>query len=230
MTSDELRNKAFTITRKGYSQEEVRAFLDSVATAWEERMAELEKIEQGLAGLEKEIESFETVRDSLSECLEAANEKIAAYRSRAEMAERHAREAEQRALAAEEKAEDAIREVRAELETERNEVLRQAREEVNLVLQEAAKRGKMYIRKSREKAERMEEHLALLQSQRLLLIARLKSLLLASVQFIEDLESDQVLARNSVIPRAEAKPKAGLSARELESIIQTLDILKEKMP
>ncbi|NOY07038.1 MAG: DivIVA domain-containing protein [Chlorobi bacterium] len=230
MTSDELRNKEFTITRKGYSQEEVRAFLDSVADAWEERMAELEKIEQGLAGLEKEIESFETVRDSLSECLEAANEKIATYRSRAKMAERHAREAEQRALAAEEKAEDAIREVRAELEAERDEMLRQAREEVNLVLQEAAKRGKMYIRKSREKADRMHEHLALLQSQRLLLIARLKSLLLASVQFIEDLESDPVLARHVVGQQTEANPKAGLSARELESIIQTLDILKEKMP
>lgn len=230
MNSDELRNKEFTIARKGYSQEEVRAFLDAVATAWEERMAELEKIEEGLRGLEKEIESFETVRDSLSACLEAANEKIAGYRSRAEMAERHAREAEQRALAAEEKAEDAIREVRAEMEAERNEMLRQARDEVNLVLQEATKRGKMYIRESREKAERMHEHLALLQSQRLLLIARMKSLLLASVQFIENLESDQVLARNAVGQYADTKSKAGLSTRELESIIQTLDILNEKLP
>ena len=201
MNVEFIAGKSFSSVRKGWRPEEVQAYLlllaeDLVALADENSALrkEIEQIEQKLAQ-SQQLE--DRVRDMLKE-LKSASKKMVG-------------QAEASAAA-----------MSYKVEQERKTVIEQAKGEAAVIIRDAERHAERQMIKGNTRLDKLKEQIDLLETKKLALITRIKSILRAQVDFLTALEHPKTQKLHSALRRA-THTRDGLDADALDDIISRLD-------
>lgn len=147
LTPLDIRKQEFSRKFRGYDPEEVRGFLQMVATQWEEIRDEYQGVNSKLGELRAKLDHYEKVEEALEEALRITRES----------AEKTIRNAEEKARALIEKAEFEARETEEHARQTVNEIRRQA-SRLNDYRLELMARLRALLTSETELLARYEEH------------------------------------------------------------------------
>jgi len=202
MDASTIAGKTFSTVRKGWKPEEVRGYLDTLAyeliSLFEENNALRGEIRLLESRLQQSLDMEKRVRSMLAE-MKRATEELAG-------------KAEAGALA-----------MSYRVEQERKAVVEQARREADVIIRDAEKRAERLATQGNARLAALQEQIDLLETKKIALITRIKSILRAHVDFLAALEhSPQARTlRNSL--RGAMRTREGIDAEDLTDIIERLE-------
>lgn len=225
----EVANRRFNTTRRGFNQEEVRAFLVAMANAWSAERRRTAWLEQRLAEAEAravppELDEQELTRllgDQTAKVLDAAHAAAAEIRTRAEEnVARVVREATEEAAALRASAQEETTQLRTEtaeqteaMRTEAETALGRARQEAaseaEVILAGAREEGRQLVAEARTVRERVLRDLA---TRRKTARQHLEQLRVARARLIETYEEVRRLADEATGVLDAALPQARAAA------------------
>ena len=147
LTPLDIRKQEFSRKLRGYDPEEVRSFLQMVATQWEEVRDESQGLESKLGELRAKLEHYEKVEEALEEALRITRES----------SEKTLKNADEKAKATIEKAEFEARGIEEQAQQAVNEIRRQA-SRLNDYRLELMARLRALLTSETELLARYEEH------------------------------------------------------------------------
>ncbi|MBI5648289.1 MAG: DivIVA domain-containing protein [Ignavibacteriae bacterium] len=203
MTPDHIQEQTFKKSLRGYEPAAVHAFLDELADGVRSLVQQNEVLRARLALLESKQKDSEAVEERLRAVLAGLEGTADAL---LEQSRNNAAAATERT------------------EQERTRLVAHAREEAALITRDAERTARRLVDEAQAKRDRVLEEVELLSARRAALVARMKSIMAAQLEFLQSLERD---ARDSVadtpeVPGALSKPE-GLSAARLHTILSTID-------
>lgn len=116
LTPLDIRKQDFDKSLRGYSPDEVEAFLDMVATQWEEMADERRRLENKVQELENQMEHYKQVEEALQEALDQTRQN----------AEQQLENAKQEAENIIQEAKTTAQEIKQQAETERAQLVSEA--------------------------------------------------------------------------------------------------------
>lgn len=196
---DEIRDKTFRKGFRGYKKAQVRAYLKDVAALVQELLEEGWRREEHIARLAAQ--------------LTAADEREAEWQRLADelqigMDERLSGEEQEK----------------AEFSRRPADVLRNAKTEANLIVQEADEKARKVFARANEKIHGLKGEIELLQERKRALVSRLRTLLASQQEFLASLDAEGAQPpRNSAILTDDEPTREGIGSDEIRAIIQKLD-------
>ncbi|MBN1447528.1 MAG: DivIVA domain-containing protein [Bacteroidetes bacterium] len=202
MNVESIAGREFKTVRKGLHADEVRAYLrllaeDLVAMA-EENGALRQEILALEAQLEQSRELDQKVRGMLAQ-MNAASRKMVG-------------QAEASAAA-----------MSYKVEKERTAIVEQAKNEASVIIRDAERRAERQMMKANARLEAMQQQIDLLETKKLALITRIKSILRAQVDFLAALEKNPKHSPLRSALHNATKTREGLDADSVDEILQRLN-------
>ncbi len=202
MNVETIAGRTFSITRKGWNTDEVQAYLRVLA----EEIVALHEENHALRGeiraLEQQLQQSQTVekrvRGMLAE-LKSASQKMVG-------------QAEASAAA-----------MSYKVSQERKVILDNARREAEIVIREAERRAERQLMQGNARLQGLKEQIDLLDTKKLALITRIKSILRAQVDFLAALERGKSSPSFRSVPPDTAGTREGLDSASVEEILERLD-------
>ena len=154
LTPLDIRKQEFSHKFRGYDPEEVRSFLQMVATQWEEVRDERQGLDSKLGELRAKLEHYEKVEEALEEALRITRES----------SEKTLQNADEKAQTTIEKAEIEAREIEERAQQAVNEIRRQA-SRLNDYRLELMARLRALLTSETELLARYEEHATVVLSK-----------------------------------------------------------------
>jgi cell division initiation protein len=202
MDAETLANRSFNTVRKGWDPEEVRPYLQALAAEFVSLADENEALRADLLALEAQLRESKDMEKRVRAML-------------ADLKKTSRQLAQQ--------TEAGVLATTLKIEQERKIVLDQARREADIMLRDAERRAERVVTQGNERYKRLQEQIDLLETKKIALVTRIKSILRAEVDFLAALErAPSGRALKSTI-HAGLKTREGLGADELNDIIQRLD-------
>lgn len=207
MNVEAIANRAFSIAKKGLNPDEVRAYLTLLA----EELVRSEEENQALRGeigrLEQQLrqsqEIEQRVRSMLGEMKSASRNMVGqAQASAAAMSYK--------------------------IEQERKAVLEEAKREADVILRDAERRAERQLMQGNSRLQALKEQIDLLETKKLALITRLKSILRAQVDFLSALEHGKTSRPFHPSFPPTARTREGLDHGVLDDIMERLDDKDER--
>lgn len=203
MTPDGIRNKFFTRALRGWKATEVQSYLENVAAEVERLNAVIQDQERQIAELRAKIEDYRVLEHTMTATIEQSHEQVRQIQAQTAI--------------------DTQRRL-AQLEEEHRTILDQARQSAQLIKREAEQKSKAFLANANTQLKRLHDQISLLHAQRIAMITRFKSVLLAQVEFLD------ALMRDAEHPRLEALQlsdldvaRHGLDAAQLDAIVRRLE-------
>ncbi|MCB2204410.1 DivIVA domain-containing protein [bacterium] len=201
MNAETIAGKSFSTVRKGWKPEEVRAYLQLLAEDLVAMIDENGALRAEILQLESQLEHSREleskVRGMLTE-MKAASTKMVG-------------QAEASAAA-----------MSYKVEQERKAILDEARREAAVILRDAERRAERQLMKGNARLESLKEQIDLLETKKLALITRIKSILRSQVDFLSALEQSRGSALRSALTHA-TSTREGIDAEVVDDIIEQLD-------
>jgi len=197
----DIAGKSFSTVRKGWKPDEVQSFLHTLAEDLVAVAEENTALRQEILRLENQLdhsrELEQRVRGMLKE-MRAASKKMVG-------------QAEASAAA-----------MSYKVEQERKAILEQAKHEAAVVIRDAERRAERMLMKGNARLDGLKEQIDLLETKKLALITRIKSILRAQVDFLSALEHPKKQQLHSALRRA-THTRDGLDADAVDEILARLD-------
>lgn len=195
---------------RGCKPVEVRAFLENIADEIDRLHLLIEEQKRDAALMRKQFEEAQTLESSVAKMLEQIEKKTDAVLvlSKLEM------EKEQK-----------------EIGSERGKILQNAREEASLITREAEHKSKVFLTNANAQLKRIQDQITMLHARRVALIARIKSVLISQVEFLDALNRDIEKPRAESLEYSDVDvSKHGIDAAHLESIVKRLEEMEALHP
>jgi cell division septum initiation protein DivIVA len=201
VNAETIAGKSFSITRKGWNPDEVHAYLrllaDDLVAMVEENSALRSEIIRLEEMLEHSRELEGRVRGMLAEMKSASTKMVG--------------QAEASAAA-----------MSYKVEQERKAIIEHARREAAVIIRDAERQAERRLMKGNARLEGLNEQIDLLETKKLALIARIKSILRSQVDFLTALENPRGGSLRSALSRS-THTREGLDAEAVDEIIERLD-------
>ena len=202
MNVESIAGKEFKTVRKGLSPEEVRSYLRLLAEDIVALSEENTSLRNEVLRLEEQLrqsqELEQKVRDMLRE-MKAASKKMVG-------------QAEASAAA-----------MSYKIEKERTAIIENAKSEASVIIRDAERRAERRMMKANARMEALQQQIDLLETKKLALITRVKSILRAQVDFLSALEKHpKNRAMRSALKNA-ASTREGLDAEAVDEILERLE-------
>lgn len=201
MNAETIAGKTFSTVKKGWNPDEVHAYLkilaeDLVAMADENAAlrAEILRLEDQLSQ-SRELEG--KVRGMLSEMNSASKKMVG--------------QAEASAAA-----------MSYKIEQERKAIRDHAKREAAVIIRDAERRAERLLMKGNARLDALKEQIELLETKKLALITRIKSILRSQVDFLSALEHPRGGSLRSALTRS-TRTREGIDAEAVDAIIERLD-------
>lgn len=202
MNAETIASKTFTVARKGWNTDEVQAYLrvlaEEIVALHEENLA----LRGEIRGLEQQLQQSRTVekrvRGMLAE-LKTASQKMVG-------------QAEASAAA-----------MSYKVSQERSMILENARREAEIVIREAERRAERQLMQGNARLQGLKEQIDLLDTKKLALITRIKSILRAQVDFLAALERGKQSRPFNALPQSPVSTREGIDSETVEEILERLD-------
>lgn len=202
MNAETIARKSFSTVKKGWNPEEVQSYLGTLADEIVSLYDENSSLRGEIAALEKQLLQSQQIEK----------------RVRAMLAE--LKSASQRMVG---QAEASASAMSYKVEQERKAILENARREADIVVRDAERRAERQLMQGNARLHGLKEQIDLLETKKLALITRIKSILRAQVDFLTALEKGKpVNATTSALHRA-TRTREGLDTESVEDIIGRLD-------
>ncbi|MBE0644647.1 MAG: DivIVA domain-containing protein [Bacteroidetes bacterium] len=202
MNVETIASKSFSTVKKGLNPEEVQAYLHVLAEEIVAMYDENHALRGEIRALEQQLRQSQVleqrVRGMLAEMKDASKKMVG--------------QAEASAAA-----------MSYKVETERKAILENARREGEIVIRDAERRAERQLMQGNARLQGLKEQIDLLETKKLALITRIKSILRAQVDFLAALERgkpDRPLT--SALQRA-TRTREGLDTAAVDEIIDRLD-------
>ncbi|MDT8324635.1 MAG: hypothetical protein RRA94_11010, partial [Bacteroidota bacterium] len=108
------------------------------------------------------------------------------------------------------------------IEQERKAVIEHAKREAAVIIRDAERRAERQLMKGNARLEALKEQIDLLETKKLALITRIKSILRSQVDFLSALEHQRGATLRSALTRS-SQTREGLDAEAVDEIIERLD-------
>ncbi len=202
MNVESISSKSFSTAKKGWNPDEVRAYLNVLAEEIVAMHDENHALRSEIRSLEQQLRQSQLleqrVRGMLSE-MKVASKKMVG-------------QAEASAAA-----------MSYKVEQERKAILENARREAEIVVRDAERRAERQLMQGNARLQGLKEQIDLLETKKLALITRIKSILRAQVDFLTALERGKPSRpMTSTLQRA-TRTREGLDTDALDDIIDRLD-------
>lgn len=201
MNAETIAGKTFSTVKKGWKPDEVHAYLkllaDDIIAMADENAAlrsEILRLEEQLAQ-SRELEG--RVRGMLTEMKSASKKMVG--------------QAEASAAA-----------MSYKVEQERKAILDHAKREAAVIIRDAERRAERQLMKGNARLDALKEQIDLLETKKLALITRIKSILRSQVDFLSALERPRGGTLRSALTRS-THTREGLDAEAVDEIIERLD-------
>lgn len=202
VNAESIANKSFSTVKKGWSPEEVQSYLGTLAEEIVSLYEENRSLRGEIGTLEKQLLQSQQIEK----------------RVRAMLAELKA--ASQRMVG---QAEASASAMSYKVEQERKAILENARREAEIVVRDAERRAERQLMQGNARLQGLKEQIDLLETKKLALITRIKSILRAQVDFLTALEKGKSPnAMTSALQRA-TRTREGLDTESVDDIIERLD-------
>jgi DivIVA domain-containing protein len=201
VNAETIAGKTFSTVKKGWNPDEVRAYLEILAedivSMADENTAlrtEILRLEDQLSQ-SRELEG--NVRGMLTEMKSASKKMVG--------------QAEASAAA-----------MSYKIEQERKAVHDHAKREAAVIIRDAERRAERLLMKGNARLDALKEQIELLETKKLALITRIKSILRSQVDFLSALEHPRGGSLHSAMTRS-ARTREGIDAEAVDAIIERLD-------
>ncbi len=202
MDADTLANKSFSSVRKGWNPDEVRPYLRALAEELMSLAEENDALRTDVLALESQLhqsrEMEQRVKSMLSE-LKHTSKQLS------------------------QQTEANVLHTTIRIEQERKVMLEQAKQEAAIIIRDAERRSERIVAQGNERYSRLQEQIDLLETKKIALVTRIKSILRAEVDFLSALE---YTARGRAIRstlQAGLTTREGLDSDDLNDIVSRLD-------
>lgn len=202
MNVESIAGKQFKTVRKGLKPDEVRSYLrvlaEDIVVLYEENTS----LRNDVLRLEEQLiqsqELEQKVRAMLRE-MNAASKKMVG-------------QAEASAAA-----------MTYKVEKERTTIIENARNEAAVIIRDAERRAERQMMKANARMEALQQQIDLLETKKLALITRIKSILRAQVDFLSDLEKHPKNRSLRSALKNSTSTREGLDADAVDEILERLD-------
>ncbi|MBR9976055.1 MAG: DivIVA domain-containing protein [Bacteroidetes bacterium] len=206
MNVDAIANKTFSIVKKGWKQDEVQSYLTLLAQDVIALHDENHALRGEIAALERQLEQSQQiekrVRGMLTEMKSASQRMVG-------------------------QAEASASAMSYKVEQERKAILDNARREAEIVIRDAERRAERLLMQGNARLEGLKEQIDLLETKKLALITRIKSILRAQVDFLAALEKGRTARPLATAQQRALRTREGLDGETVEEIIDRLDQQEE---
>lgn len=207
MNVDAIANRTFSTVKKGWKPEEVRDYLTMLAEELVHSQEENHALRGEIGQLEQQLrqsqEIEQRVRAMLAEMKSASKNMVGqAQASAAAMS--------------------------FKIEQERKAVLEDAKREADIVLRDAERRAERQLMQGNSRLQALKEQIDLLETKKLALITRLKSILRAQVDFLSALEHGKSARSFPNSFPTGARTREGLDHGHLDGILERLEDKDER--
>jgi cell division initiation protein len=196
MDYDAIAGKTFPVDRKGWRQDEVRAFLADVAGEVVSLVAENDMLRMEIVRLETQLVESRDVERRLSTVLQGVN---AAADRLAGQAGAMPPEPESRVI------------------------LHRARAEAEAIVREAERRSERLLQQANTRLDTLREQIEQLHARRTALVARFRAVLRAQLDFVTAMEAGEGTGAVRNPLGTGRSTREGVGADDLAFIIDTLD-------
>ena len=205
MNAETIAGKSFPTVRKGFDPDEVRSYLRMLATDLVAVVEDNDALRSEILRLESDLEHTRAiegkVRGMLNE-IKAASKKMVG-------------QAEASAAA-----------MSYKVEQERKAIVEEARREAAVIIRDAERRAERQLMKGNARMDALREQIDLLETKKLALITRIKSILRSQVDFLTALEQPRGGSLRTALTHA-THTREGLDVETLDDIIERLDDREE---
>lgn len=206
MNVDAIANRTFSTVKKGWKQDEVQSYLTLLA----QDIIALHDENHALRG---EIAALEQQRDQSQQIEKRVRGMLTEMKS-----------ASQRMVG---QAEASASAMSYKVEQERKAILDNARREAEIVIRDAERRAERLLMQGNARLEGLKEQIDLLETKKLALITRIKSILRAQVDFLAALEKGKTARPLGTTQQRALRTREGLDGETVEEIIDRLDQQEE---
>lgn len=202
MNVESIAGKQFKTVRKGFKPDEVRSYLRLLAE-------DIVALHEENTSLRNEVLHFE---EQLAQSKELEQKVRAMLREMNAASRKMVGQAEASAAA-----------MSYKVEKERTVIIENARNEAAVIIRDAERRAERQMMKANARMEALQQQIDLLETKKLALITRIKSILRAQVDFLSDLEKHpQNRSLRSALKNA-TSTREGLDADAVDEILERLD-------
>jgi DivIVA domain-containing protein len=199
---ESIANKHFSTVKKGWAPEEVQAYLRTLAGEIVILHDENHALRGEIRRLERQVQQSQVIEQQVRSML-------------AEMKNASKRMAGQ--------AQASAAAMSYKVEQERKVILENARNEAEIVIRDADRRAERQLIQANGRLQTLKEQIDLLETKKLALITRIKSILRAQVDFLTALEKGKPAQRIATALQRSAKSREGIEREDMEDIIERLD-------
>ncbi len=206
MNAETIAGKSFSTVRKGLHPDEVRAYLRLLAEDLVAVVEDNASLRDEIINLEEQLEHSRElegkVRNMLGQ-MNAASKKMVG-------------QAEASAAA-----------MSYKVELEGKAIVEHARREAAIIIRDAERRAERQLMKGNARLEALKEQIDLLETKKLALITRIKSILRSQVDFLTALERPRGGSLRSALTHS-TQTREGIDAEAVDEIIERLDQRESK--
>jgi len=199
---ESISRKSFSTVKKGLNPEEVQAYLRLLAEEIVGMYDENHALRNEIRSLEQQLRQSQVleqrVRGMLAEMKDASKKMVG--------------QAEASAAA-----------MSYKVEQERKAVLENARREAEIVIRDAERRAERQLMQGNARLQGLKEQIDLLETKKLALITRIKSILRAQVDFLAALERGKPSRPMASALQRATRTREGLDTDAMDEIIERLD-------
>ena len=206
MNVESIANKSFSTVRKGWKPDEVQSYLTLLAEEVVALYDENHALRGEIAGLEDQLRQSQQIEKRVRGMLAEMNT----------ASKRMVGQAEASAAA-----------MSYKVEQERKAILEHARREAEVIIRDAERRAERLLMQGNARLEALKEQIDLLETKKLALITRIKSILRAQVDFLSSLERGKSAQPLTTALRRAIRTREGLDAGAVDEIIDRLDQQEE---
>jgi len=200
---DSIKNKNFRKAFRGFRTNEVATFLEEVTACIEALQQENAKLRYDTVAMEEKLQSCAKVEKKLERMLQ-------------EMEATSSRILEQTKMNAATIAMNA--------DYERKVTLHNAKAEAGVIVADAEKRADRILAEAQKNLQIVIEDIGILNTRRMTLVARIKSLLSSQTEFLELVEKENMCAAEAKVPLSNIrKSREGLGEQDIREIIESLE-------
>ncbi|GEM_PF-1693352 len=202
MNVESIAGKNFKTVRKGLSPEEVRSYLRLLAEDIIALSEENSSLRGDVLHLEEQLQQSQQLEQKVRAMLremKAASQKMVG-------------QAEASAVA-----------MSYKVEKERTAIIENAKNEAAVIIRDAERRAERQMMKANARMDALQQQIDLLETKKLALITRIKSILRAQVDFLSDLEKHPKNRSLRSALRNATSTREGLDADTVDEILERLD-------
>jgi len=199
---ESIAGKNFKTVRKGLSPEEVRSYLRLLAEDIIALSEENSSLRGDVLHLEEQLQQSQQLEQKVRAMLremKAASQKMVG-------------QAEASAVA-----------MSYKVEKERTAIIENAKNEAAVIIRDAERRAERQMMKANARMDALQQQIDLLETKKLALITRIKSILRAQVDFLSDLEKHPKNRSLRSALRNATSTREGLDADTVDEILERLD-------